>query len=194
MSVYIVDYENVQAGSPFCGIEQLCKQDEVYIFYSECAKSISEYYLNALHQSSCKKHFYKLPRPGKNALDFCISMQAGSCLGSSQRPDVAIISHDNGYSALMDFYNNVTQSQTQTLVMANCIAEADYIFKLSPECRKIVLQQMSNKLSFCMPEPDINRSESPPEQSNPPVYPAPAQKRKLRGFHKAVHFFAQVLR
>lgn len=44
MSVYLIDYENVQAGSPLCGIDNLTPDDEIFLFYSDAANKIKEYY------------------------------------------------------------------------------------------------------------------------------------------------------
>ena len=50
MAFYLIDYENVQSGSPLCGIDNLTPDDEVFLFYSDAANKmlaiyIREYYV-----------------------------------------------------------------------------------------------------------------------------------------------------
>ena len=40
MGYFLVDYENVQSGSPFCGIDMLSAEDEVLFFIQSVLKRL----------------------------------------------------------------------------------------------------------------------------------------------------------
>ena len=102
MSVYLIDYENVQSGSPLCGIDNLTPDDEVFLFYSDAANKIKEYYWDLFNNSICRTHLVKLKNTGHNALDFYISVQVGICIGTKQ-DKVAIISNDKDFRAVIEY-------------------------------------------------------------------------------------------
>ena len=79
MSIYLVDYENVNADS-FRGIEKLGKNDSVYVFYTTNAGNLSFEAHKKLVESSAEIKYFSVSA-GKNALDFQLTMFAGYILG-----------------------------------------------------------------------------------------------------------------
>lgn len=137
MAIFLIDYENVQSACPLYGIECLNKNDFIILFYSDCAKTISRYYWNLFCSKSCNAKLVKLVRPSKNALDFYISVEVGRFLAFGEK-QIAIISNDRGYGAVLDYVNNYLKDCSQVVVRTSSIAEARTIFG-SPESERELL-------------------------------------------------------
>ena len=102
-NIYFVDYENVS----FHGIEgmdQLDKNDLVYIFYSKNAKSINIDHLHLLTNAKCKYEFIEITNLGKDALDFQMCTIIGLFIGKYIGKDlfIKIISCDHCYDIIKD--------------------------------------------------------------------------------------------
>ena len=135
MSVYLIDYENVQAGSPLCGIDNLTPDDEIFLFYSDAANKIKEYYWDMFNNSSCRTHLIKLKNKGCNALDFYISVQVGICIGT-RKDKIAIISNDKGFRSVLEYSERVLSGSRQNVICASCIEEARRILKNEKNIQK----------------------------------------------------------
>lgn len=136
MGCFLVDYENVQSGAPFCGIDTLTAEDDIYFFYSDNAKKIEEYYWQLLISSPCKKHFIKLKQTGKNALDFYIAVQ------------VVIISNDKDFTAVVDYVKLMEKTKVQHVVIASSIIEALSILAVPKEQRNTVITKMNSMVTI----------------------------------------------
>jgi len=86
------------------GVDHLTEQDEVVIFYSNNADSITFDALHKLMLCKSKLSYYKIKRGGKNALDFQLSCYLGFRINKDPDAEFYIISKDSGYDFIMDFW------------------------------------------------------------------------------------------
>jgi len=103
MRVFLIDFENVHSEG-MTGVDHLTDNDEVVIFYSNNADSITFDILHKLMFCRSKLSYYKIKRGGKNALDFQLSCYLGYRVHSDPEAEFYIISKDNGYDFIMDFW------------------------------------------------------------------------------------------
>lgn len=101
---FLVDFENVRSGG-LRGVDYLDKSDYITIFFSEAAHSCEGRYLEEIEESGCHFDTYKLQNTGKNGLDFYIASRVGEFYGSGHKERVAIISKDQGYKAVRDYWD-----------------------------------------------------------------------------------------
>lgn len=104
MRVFLIDFENVH-NDGLAGIDMLTDDDEVVIFYSANADSISFELLHKFMFSKAKLNYYKVRRGGKNALDFQLSSYLGYRLKIEPDAEFYIISKDNGFDFVIDFWS-----------------------------------------------------------------------------------------
>lgn len=103
MAVYLVDFENVTSGG-LAGVQQLTKDDKVYIFYTANAANMSfAAHLNLL-SSPAEVIYYNVSSGCKNALDFQLSSFMGFLICSNADSEYYIISNDNGYEHVRKFW------------------------------------------------------------------------------------------
>lgn len=116
---FLVDYENVNEGG-LEGLQFLNEEDEVFLFYSENANSMTKASMDCLNSGRFACHYYKLAAAHKNALDFCLATEVGRLIaeGSSK---VIIISKDQGFRAVIDYWKS--QLRRQAVVMMPNILE-----------------------------------------------------------------------
>ena len=115
--VYLVDYENVKN---LTGISELESTDKVIIFYTKNANTISFDDHLVLNQTSSTIE-YKKVTTGNNALDFQLSSYLGFLIGQNLER-FCIISKDNGYKSIIDFWKNeknITIEQRSSLIKGN---------------------------------------------------------------------------
>jgi len=103
MRVFFIDFENVHSEG-MTGVDHLTEADEVVIFYSSNADSITFDILHKLMFCKSKLSYYKIKRGGKNALDFQLSCYLGFRIKKDPEAEFYIISKDNGYDFIMDFW------------------------------------------------------------------------------------------
>ncbi|MCL1823321.1 MAG: PIN domain-containing protein [Oscillospiraceae bacterium] len=103
MRIFLIDFENVHSEG-MTGVDHLTDTDEVVIFYSSNADSISFDILHKLMFCKSKLSYYKIKRGGKNALDFQLSCYLGYRIHKDPGAEYYIISKDNGYDFIMDFW------------------------------------------------------------------------------------------
>lgn len=101
---FLVDFENVRSGG-LRGVDYLDKSDYITIFFSEAAHSCEGRYLEKIEESGCHFDTCKLQNTGKNGLDFYIASRVGEFYGSGHKERVAIISKDQGYKAVRDYWD-----------------------------------------------------------------------------------------
>lgn len=101
---FLVDFENVRSGG-LRGVDYLDKSDYITIFFSEAAHSCEGRYLEEIEESGCHFDTCKLQNTGKNGLDFYIASRVGEFYGSGHKEQVAIISKDQGYKAVRDYWD-----------------------------------------------------------------------------------------
>lgn len=101
---FLIDFENVQS-SGLCGVEYLEKNDSLTLFFSKEARFCENRYLEAIEKSGCNFDVCKLRNKGKNGLDFYIATRVGEFYGSGREERVAIISKDQGFRAVRDYWD-----------------------------------------------------------------------------------------
>ena len=103
MRIFLIDFENVHSEG-MNGVDHLSDTDEVVIFYSSNADSISFDILHKLMFCKSKLSYYRIKRGGKNALDFQLSCYLGFRIHKDPDAEFYIISKDSGYDFIMDFW------------------------------------------------------------------------------------------
>jgi len=104
MSVYLIDYENVQQGG-FSGMNQLNREDQVLIFYSENAEKVSLDFIAEFQNTGASVAFRKINKTGKNYLDFQLAAMSGVMVASSNATEYYIVSKDKDFDPVVDFFN-----------------------------------------------------------------------------------------
>ncbi len=120
--LFLIDYENVgNAGMKGC--EYLDGQDHIIIFYSEARKSMEQGLLESIAVSGCVFEVCKLCKIGKNALDFYIASRLGELVGKGYEGGIAVVSNDNGFQAIRDYWEKRAVHRRKILV-SPCIEDA----------------------------------------------------------------------
>lgn len=120
--LFLIDYENVgNAGMKGC--EYLDGQDHIIIFYSEARKSMEQGLLESIAASGCVFEVCKLCKIGKNALDFYIASRLGELVGKGYEGGIAVVSNDNGFHAIRDYWEKRAVHRRKILV-SPCIEDA----------------------------------------------------------------------
>ena len=101
--LFLIDYENV-GNTGMRGCHYLNESDSVIIFYSDAKKHMERRYLESITNSGCAFETCKLCKQGKNALDFYIASKLGELFGSGYEGTTVIISRDNGFQAVRDYW------------------------------------------------------------------------------------------
>lgn len=119
---FLIDYENVNyAGLE--GTEFLEKGDTVSFFYSDKCDKIISYRMKDIEKSGCAFEICKLRNVRKNGLDFYIASKVGEIFATDSNAKIAIISADNGFHAVLDYWRPRLSVQNQ-LVKCKTIARA----------------------------------------------------------------------
>lgn len=142
MSIYLVDYENVNADG-FRGVEKLGEGDTVYVFYTTNAGSLSFEVHKKLVESRAEINYFSVSA-GKNALDFQLTMFAGYLLGKGTSQNIYIISNDKGFDADTAFYDNYLIADGVDVVRHTSIA-ASVVTKEKPARVRITKSDNSQK-------------------------------------------------
>lgn len=116
MRTFLIDLENVK-NQGMIGVEQLSKDDRVFIFYSESANSLSIPTIQAMNNSKAEIEYVKLQRSGRNAMDFQIVALLGFLIGSEKNGHFCIVSQDNGYVAPVEFFMDHPADQLNVNVL-----------------------------------------------------------------------------
>lgn len=102
---FLIDYENVH-NVGMRGTEYLLPNDHVVIFYSGAAPNMEAQYLMGIKDSGCTFEICKLRKAHKNALDFYIATKVGAVLGSGYAGNISIVSRDEGFQAVRDYWSS----------------------------------------------------------------------------------------
>ncbi|MCC8126885.1 MAG: PIN domain-containing protein [Clostridiales bacterium] len=118
MDYFLIDYENT-GESGLKGIRELGEDTCTVIFYSENADKISF----EMHQTLCccrtKLEFRKVYTGKKNALDFQLSTYLGFLIATNPENHFFIVSKDNGYRVVMDFWKDKKIRQIDSIGRAH---------------------------------------------------------------------------
>ena len=102
MTVILVDYENVSVNG-LRGVDLLYEEDVLDIFYSDDRLTIRKDALDSIVGTKCVFRTIKLLNKGKDYLDKYIATAAGEWYRSGA-DEIAIISKDKGFQAVIDYY------------------------------------------------------------------------------------------
>lgn len=105
MVLYLIDYENVK-NSGLIGIDKIPEGDKAVVFYSPSADTISIEMHHTLMRSKCSIDFFKIRRGGKNFLDFQLATYLGYMMKDGAFTHAVIISRDQGFDSLIDFWDS----------------------------------------------------------------------------------------
>ena len=103
MSYYLVDFENVKKDG-LDGIHLLGEDDQVCIFYSKNADSISFDQHRRIMESKAAIEFCKVDVGSKNALDFQLATQLGFLIANRTADQYYIVSKDKGFDILGGYW------------------------------------------------------------------------------------------
>lgn len=131
MSVYLIDYENVRSDG-IRGVDTLSENDEVYIFHSMNADTLTFDAHDQLLASRASVFRYKIQKGGKNALDFQLSSFLGYLISEKKSSSFYIISNDNGFNFVMEFWKNQQKDLNVSIVRASSI-EKTFLTETEPE-------------------------------------------------------------
>ena len=112
---FLVDFENVRSDG-LRGVDYLEESDYLTIFFSNAAHSCENRYLEYIERSRCHFNTCKLKKAGKNALDFYIASRVGEFYGTGHTERIAIISKDQGYKAVRDYWNARLPSNNKIII------------------------------------------------------------------------------
>lgn len=103
MSLYFVDFENVHSEG-MMGIENLPREDKVFIFYSEHAATLTFDMHRRIMDSEAEIFYVEIETGSKNALDFQLVSYLGYML--RENPDIPyrVISRDRGFDVVTQFW------------------------------------------------------------------------------------------
>ena len=132
MAAILVDYENVGNANGLRGVDVLQETDTLVIFYSGCCGKIRYDYMQEIKCSGCRFKVVKLKEAGKNALDFYIASECG-VLSERGEKQIAIISNDKGFQAVIDFFQMDAETKKVQVVRAGNIETALTFFTMPEE-------------------------------------------------------------
>ena len=142
---FLIDYENVNyAGLE--GTEFLEKDDTVSFFYSDKCDKIISYRMKDIEKSGCTFEICKLKSVRKNGLDFYIASKVGEIFAMDRDAKIAIISADNGFQAVLDYWRPRLPVQNQ-LVKCKTIAKSISCVN-GEEIRKILVTENMSVLEL----------------------------------------------
>lgn len=114
----LVDVENV-SNVGLRGSEYLLASDHVILFYSDAASHLEARYLEDIRNSGCGFEICSLVRGRKNALDFYIATRLGEIFGGGERGPALIVSRDDGFQSLRDYWSARAEPSRRVLVSEN---------------------------------------------------------------------------
>lgn len=137
---FLIDYENVNyAGLE--GTEFLEKGDTISFFYSNVCDKIVSYRMKDIEKSGCNFEICKLKTVRKNGLDFYIASKVGEIFAANPDAKIAIISADNGFQSVLDYWRPRLRKQNQ-LVRRKTIAKALICVNGEEDRKKLVTENM----------------------------------------------------
>lgn len=105
MNCFLIDFENVKS-SGLKGIEHLIENDDVYIFYSEYANTITFDVHHKINKSNANLKFFKSGIVGKNALDFQLISYLGYLIAQKKYKNYFVITGDRGFESAVSFWKD----------------------------------------------------------------------------------------
>ena len=104
MSVYLIDYENVNF-SGLEGVGALNEGDEVVLFYSDSSSTIPMNLHIDVQRSGASMRYIEIRKTAKNYLDFQLAALSGYLVGTTDQTEFIVISRDSGLDSVLDLSN-----------------------------------------------------------------------------------------
>ena len=125
---YMIDYENVHEEGLY-GIEMLKKDDRIFVFYNMGDKANVENgkWMEASEKGTNIQSVVQYKR-GKKALDVYIAEKIGELWGQGMLQDIAVISGDNGFQALCEYWMYVADIRKR-IILRDTIYHALFDFE-----------------------------------------------------------------
>ena len=101
MSVYLIDYENVNF-SGLEGVAALNEGDEVVLFYSDSSSTIPMNLHIDVQKSGATMRYIEIRKTAKNYLDFQLAALSGYLVGTTDQTEFIVISRDTGFDSVLD--------------------------------------------------------------------------------------------
>lgn len=112
---FLIDFENAK-NAGMRGTEYLLPTDFVFVFYSSAACTMEQRHLMNIQNSGCGFETYKLLTKRKNGLDFYIATKVGELFGAGRCKQAVLISHDNGFQAIRDFWQECSGTKNRVAI------------------------------------------------------------------------------
>lgn len=112
---FLIDYENVN-NAGMQGTRDLFTADHVILFYSSATPNMEFQHLQQIKESGCTFEVCKLQKTRKNALDFYIVTRLGEIFGQGYTGSIAIISRDEGFHSVKDYWACCAVPPRQVLI------------------------------------------------------------------------------
>lgn len=143
--LFLIDYENV-GNTGMKGCHYLNASDYVIVFYSEAQTHMERRFLENITKSGCAFEICKLCKNGKNALDFYIASKLGEIFGSGFEGMAVIVSRDNGFQAVRDYWDKRAAHRRKVL-LSNCLEDGIVSGNENSE-RAVELRQLRENMSI----------------------------------------------
>lgn len=117
MIYYLIDYENTGENG-LRGITELGENSCVVIFYSENADKLSFDMHQKLMECRAAVEYRKISTGKRNALDFQLSTYLGYLIAKGDKDEFYIVSKDNGYRAVIDFWRDKGVHQIEKIAIS----------------------------------------------------------------------------
>lgn len=101
-TVYLIDTENVRTVWTLL-LDRMTLNDKIYVFYTMNSGNVSYEDLNGVISSGKNVELIQC-HTGKNGLDFQLVSYLGYLIRNNENADYCIISDDNGYDAVIKFW------------------------------------------------------------------------------------------
>lgn len=98
--IFFVDGDN-NIGTGLKGIDMLCKEDAVLVFYQKSGLALSKIQ-KLCEGTQADVQYVESVRGGKNSIDFQIITELGVLVGKQEADYAYVISQDKGYAASID--------------------------------------------------------------------------------------------
>lgn len=147
MSAFLIDYENINGVSILPGLDLLSPQDKLILFYSKACSSLRKECWDIIESSACEFSTVKLLQHGRDYLDKYICTAVGETHAKGEK-EIAIISRDKGFQAVIDYYKSIQCSDFK-VVKAESIEQAMLSFgNPSDKKRRSIISERNKKISI----------------------------------------------
>ncbi|MBP5165389.1 MAG: hypothetical protein ILP08_08220 [Lachnospiraceae bacterium] len=174
MSVYLIDYENVNF-SGLEGVGALNEGDEVVLFYSDSSSTIPMNLHIDVQRSGASMRYIEIRKTAKNYLDFQLAALSGYLVGTTDQTEFIVISRDSGFDSVLDLFN------TQDFVGRKVhFSRQDSIGGMIPVKRRASSRKTAAK------KPAAKKAVKPVEAKAPSKSPSENGKRPAENAAKAL--------